>query len=226
MKESDFLPRILFDSKYRIWRHLILCVAGAIITSNIVFVAYEDCRAVLGMHILLICAVSFVAYMAAIYFNYFCLTPKFLLRGRYVTYAIALCVIVFLVSTLSIAGEYWVRNMLDLSHRVTSYTNPLILVDSLSGTIITAICFCGISSTMLLRRWIQGNEQINRMEVEHTKSEINRLKGEIDPTFLSKTLREVSALAESDPQRASDMLMQLAQLLRYKLYGIYRNEKG
>lgn len=223
IKENSFLPLFLFDSKYRIWRHLLFIIVGAIITFNQVFIVYQDSQSVLGNRIYLICFSSFVLYLIAMYFNYFYLAPKFLLNGKYIIYAIVLCIIVFLLPTVSIAGEYWIRNELDLPHRITSYASPLILIDNLSASVITAICFCGISVIMLFRKWISGNEQVARLEGEHIKSELNKLKGQITPAFLSKTLRNASLSVELEPQKTSNMLMQLGQLLRYQLYDCNRD---
>lgn len=223
MKDNNFLPRFLFSPNYRVWRHLIFILVGAIITFNQVFIAYQDSQAVLGNRIYLICATSFMVYLIALYFNYFYLTPKYLLKGNYIGYAVFLTIIVFSLPTLSIAGEYWVRNSLGLPHRITSYTHPLILVDNLSTTVITAVCFCGVSVIMFFGKWMRGNEEVSRMESEHVKSELNKLKGQIAPAFLSKTLRNASSLVESNPQQASDTLMRLGQLLRYLLYDCNRD---
>lgn len=222
IKENSFLPLFLFDPGYRIRRRMIFIVAGALITAiitfNQVFIAYQDSRTALGNSVYLICISSFALYLAAMYFNFFYLTPKFLLKGKYTVYAIALCILVFLLPTLSIAGEYWVRNGFGLPHRITSYTNPLIWIDNLSASVITTICFCGVSVIMLFGKWMKGSQQVARLEKEHIQSELNKLKGQITPAFLSKTLRNASALAVTEPQKTSAMLMQLGQLLRYQLY--------
>lgn len=223
INENSFLPLFLFGSKYRIWRHLIFILVGAIITFNQVFIAYQDSQSVLGSRIYLICFFSFAIYLMAMYFNYFYLIPGFLLKGKYTVYTIALCIIVFLLPTLSIAGEYGVRNGLGLTHRITSYTSPLILVDNLSASVITAICFCGVSVIVLFRKWMTGNLEVARLEGEHIKSELNKLKGQIAPAFLSQTLRNASSAVEMDPQKTSGMLMQLGQLLRYQLYDAGRD---
>lgn len=223
IKENSFLTLFLFDPHYRIWRHLIFIVLGAIITFNQVFLAYQDSQSILGNRIYIICFSSFMLYLIATYFNYFYLTPKFLLKNKCMVYTIALCILVFLLPTLSITGEYWVRNRLDLPHRITSYTHPLILIDNLSATVITAICFCGVSVIMLFRKWITGNEQVVLLEEVHIKSELNKLKGQVAPDFLFQTLRNVSATIELEPQKASGMLMQLSLLLRYQLYDAGRD---
>lgn len=222
IKENNFLALFLFDSKYRIWRHFIFIIIGTLIIFNQVFIVYQDSQSILGNRIYLICSLSFILYLMAMYFNYFYLAPRLLLKNKYISYTIVLCLIVFLLPTLSIAGEYWIREAWRLPHRITSYFSPLILVDNLSATVITAICFCGVSVIMLFRKWMTGNEQTSQLEREHIKSELNKLKGQISPAFLSKTLRNTSTLVESEPLKTSDMLMQLGQLLRYQLYDCNR----
>ncbi|WP_257667011.1 sensor histidine kinase [Parapedobacter tibetensis] len=225
IKESNFLPLFLFDTKYRIWRHLLFIVVGAVITFNQVFIAYQDSQGILGNRIYLICFSQFVLYVMAMYFNYFYLTPKFLLKGKYIVYSIMLCVLVFSLPTLSILEEYWVRNALGLPHRISSYTSPLILVDNLAACMITAICFCGVSVVIVFRNWITGNEHVSQLEREHLKSELNKLKGQlIAPAFLSETLRNASDSVEMDPEKTTGMLMQLGQLLRYQLYDCNRDK--
>lgn len=224
IKENHILYPLLIDPKYRIWRYLLLCLIGTIETFNMVFIAYQDCDDLLGNRIYWICLSSFLMYAIAMLFNYYFLLPRFLLRNRYATYSVALAMVVLSLPTLSIAEEYWIRDTLDLPHRITSYANPLILIDNLSTSLMICICFLGISVVELLRRWMSRQEQINRLEHEHLQSEVNKLKGQITPVFLSNTLNNAAALVKSYPEKATQMLMQLGQLLRYQLYDCNRDK--
>lgn len=224
INESNILPLFLIEPKYRIWRHLLFILVGAIITFNQVFIAYQDCSSILGNRILPICLSSFLLYCIAIYFNYYYLVPKFLFKEKYTIYLIILAVIVFLLPALSIAEEYQIRNSLDLPHRITSYTNPLILVDSLALFMITAICFLCVTIVQLFHNWIKKNEHVSRLEYEHSKSEVNKLKGQITPGFLSKTLGNAAASVKTNPKKTTDMLVKLGQLLRYQLYDCNRDK--
>ncbi len=215
---DHLLTHFLFDSTYRIWRHLLLVLIGAVITFNQAFLMYQDSRNLLGDRIYGIGIPLFLLYLLAMYFNYFYLTPQFLLRGKYIRYAVSLSLLVFLLPTLSIAGEYLIRNRLMLPHRITAYLNPLILVDNLSSSVITAICFCGISVIMLFRKWMKGEEQVMRLEEEQLRSELIQLKGAVAPAFLSRTLRSTAALAENNPGGTTHLLIRLGELLRYQLY--------
>lgn len=222
-KNYIFSP-FFIDPAYRAWRFLLLAVIGIIITSSMVFVAYQDCSNLLGNRIYLICLFSCLLYAAAMLFNLYFLIPRFLLQGKYLTYSILLIGIVFLLPTLSTLQEYWVRNLLGLPHRITSYTSPLILIDNLALCMIVLICFFGTSVIALLHQWIERKEYINRMEYEHIQSEINELKGQITPGFLSKTLTNAAMLIKPDPKKTTHLLMQLGTLLRYQLYDCNRDK--
>ncbi|MDR2948097.1 MAG: histidine kinase [Prevotella sp.] len=222
--EKYKVPLLLIDPKYRIWRYLIFIMIGAIITFNQVFIAYQDCSNVLGNRIYVICFSSFLQYLAAMCFNYYFLIPRYLLKGKFVSYSVILSLGVFLLPTLAVLQEGLVRNLLELPHRVTSYTNPLIMVDNLATFMNIVICFWGISALVLFRNWLVGNERVSQLEYEHLQSEVNKLKGQITPGFLSRTLTNTSALVKTDPKKTSDMLMQLGQLLRYQLYDCNRDK--
>lgn len=224
IKEYNFIARFMFDTRYRIWRHVLLILFVGIITFNQVFIAYQDSQALLGNRIYLVCFLSFAMYLAAMYFNYFYLTPKFLIRGRYIIFLMLLCIIVFLLPNIAIVLEYRMRQYYGLPHRVNAYNNPLILLDNLSGSIVTSICFCGVSFVMLFRSWATGNEYIGWLRRENINSELNKLKGQLAPAFLSRTLQRASASVPSSPETASEMLMRLGRLLRYQLYDANRDK--
>ncbi|MDH6305291.1 hypothetical protein M2459_002391 [Parabacteroides sp. PF5-5] len=222
-KNYIFSP-FLIDPKYRIWRLILIAIIGLIITFNMVFVAYQDCSKLLGNRVYLIAVSTFLLYAVAMLFNYYYLIPRFLLKGKYILYSVFLVVVVFLLPMASVLQEYWVRNTWDLPHRITSYANPLILVDNLALCMLVLICFFGMSALALLRSWIERKEHLNRMEQEHLLSEINELKGQVTPAFLSKTLTNASLLVKTNPRKATEMLMQLGLLLRYQLYDCNREK--
>ena len=223
MTESK-LYRLIVAPQYRIWRHALFILTLGIITFNQVFIAYQDCTSLLGYQIYFICLASLATYIVAIYINYFLLIPKLLLKERYIRYVVFLLILVFLLLIVNILMEYEIRTFLELPHRIKSYTNPLILIDSLSSSMITIICFGSMSAITLLRKRNDKSKHINELEYNFLQSEINKLKGQISPSFLSVALLKSANLTKSDPQRASDILMQVGQLLRYQLYDCEREK--
>lgn len=207
-----------------IWKYLLIIVAGMILTFSTTFVAYQDCSSMLGNHIYLPCFSSFILFAVAIFFNYHILVPRLLLKGKYAIYLVILVAIVLLLPALAIIQEYIVRNTFSLPHRITSYTSPLILIDNLASSLLYLICFLGTSAMAFLRQWTEQRTRVEQMEYEHLTSEINKLKGQITPAFLSSTLTHASESVRSNPKKATEMLMKLGSLLRYQLYDCNREQ--
>ena len=76
--------------------------------------------------------------------------------------------------------------------------------------------------TVLLKEWMINNRRVSQMEKAHVVSEVERLKEQISPELLFKTLHQSGELTLSEPETASKMLMKLSQLLRYQLYDCNR----
>ncbi|MNL13022.1 Histidine kinase [compost metagenome] len=208
----------MFDKKYQVWRHVLFIAFAAVITFNQVLIAYQDCQVVLGNDIYLIGGSSLMTYLIVMYFNYFYLTAKFLLRDRIWSYLIITMICMLSLPVLSLWIEYGVRNWANLNHRIADYSSPLILVDILSTSVITLICFCGISLILLYRTWSLTNQHVSVLEIEHLTSELKKLKGQITPEFLSRALHHASLWTIKDPQKTNDILLKLSELLRYQLY--------
>lgn len=217
MQHSQFY-RYIVHPQYRMWRHLCFILTLGIITFNQAFIIYQADAAYLGSNIYILCLAIFLTYFVITYVNYFILIPRFLLHERYHTYVSLLITSVFLLMFANIFLEYKIRTFLGLPHRIKSYSNPLIFVDSFSSSVITIICFWSMSAVELFRTWNQKTDQIISTEHALLVSEVHKLKGQVSPIFLSKALQKSSSIAHSHPEKSSRILMQLGQLLRYQLY--------
>lgn len=222
---SQNIPyHFLFNSNYRLWRHLTFIFTLVIITFNQTFIVYQDNLSSLGNTIFLICFLSFITYLLTTYLNYFYLIPKFLLNENYTIYIVLLIVIVVALMGCTLFLEYAIRTILSLPHRITSYSNPIILIDSLSSSAMTIICLWSMSVIKLFRKWNKKNEDVMMLEQNFLETEVNKLKGQISPIFMSRALRKAALITASDPQKASQILMLLGHLLRYQLYDCNRNK--
>ncbi|WP_255373441.1 sensor histidine kinase [Chitinophaga sp. CF118] len=70
----------------------------------------------------------------------------------------------------------------------------------------------------LFQRWIRDTERINELEKATMQSELEQLKTQINPHFLFNMLNNANVLTQKDPEKASQVLMKLSDLLRYQLY--------
>src|SRR6202000_1449787 len=76
----------------------------------------------------------------------------------------------------------------------------------------------------LFQRSILDNQRIAELERISMQSELQQLKNQINPHFLFNMLNNVNVLTQQDPEKASQVLMKLSDLLRYQLYDSSREK--
>lgn len=115
------------------------------------------------------------------------------------------------------AYSYWPE-----LHARGSYFSMHMVVDYISSFMLSTLCMIGGTMTVLLKEWMINNRRVSQMEKAHVVSEVERLKEQISPELLFKTLHQSGELTLSESETASKMLMKLSQLLRYQLYDCNR----
>ena len=131
--------------------------------------------------------------------------------GAYFLIVIALSV--FLTSFFILLYHLVFPEMYDVTKR-EYYT-------SLPGTFILANCgslFKGFIA------WFDANHKKSELEKESLKHELESLKSQVNPHFLFNTLNNIDALIHSDPNKASESLLKLSNILRYMLYATGKKE--
>jgi hypothetical protein len=140
-----------------------------------------------------------VAYLAVIYFNIYVLVPLFLLKKKYTLYGLVLSVAIILM----LFAKYWIKQAAFSSLNIPQTYGWISLLDSVSYFAFCVICVSGVSVTILLRLWMEDKMQISRLENEHFKLEVDRMKEQINPQFLFSILAHTSELTKTDPGKTS-----------------------
>jgi LytS/YehU family sensor histidine kinase len=144
----------------------------------------------------------------------------FLLKKKYMLYGLVLSVSIIIM----LFARYWIRQAAFSSLNIPQTYSWISLLDLVSYFAFYAICVSGVSVTILLRLWMEDQIQISRLENEHVRLEVDRMKEQINPQFLFGILAHTSELTKTDPGKTSEMLLKLSQLLRYELYDCNREE--
>ena len=92
--------------------------------------------------------------------------------------------------------------------------------DSLTGGIVVlyylALIFLGVGFFI---RWLIGQIMIvRRLKNEKTRAELLHLKAQVNPHFFFNTLNNLYGWIDKDPSIAKDLVLQLADMMRYNLY--------
>ncbi|WP_343704228.1 histidine kinase [Chitinophaga sp.] len=89
---------------------------------------------------------------------------------------------------------------------------------------LTALLLAASSSIKLFQKGMMDKQLIYELERSKTYAELEQLKNQINPHFLFNTLNNANVLTKKDPEKASQVLMKLSDLLRYQLYDSAREK--
>ncbi|AWI25114.1 sensor histidine kinase [Flavobacterium pallidum] len=149
------------------------------------------------------------------YFNYFYLIPQLYFHDKRFLYVIIL--------VLMLLFFLWISNFVDrplneILSAMGSYNGPLQKVSHSTTapkpaqdehTILVYII--GVLSSL----FFSINKRLQETEREKIAAELSLLKAQINPHFLFNTLNSIYSLSIRKDDRASDCIVQLAELMRY-----------
>jgi len=84
------------------------------------------------------------------------------------------------------------------------------------------ITVLGVGLTVILKNWLNNDRQVHQLEQVHMLAEVEKLKEQVSPHFLFCILHKIGDIAPDDQAKASDMLMELSEVLQYQLYDCNR----
>jgi sensor histidine kinase YesM len=204
LSNENWLLQFFISSKYRVYRHLlvILFIGVAMYNSDAKFI--EPAGTISRIAALML-------FLLLFYTNMYLLVPKFLFKNKYTAYILSVMVLIGISSLVYIAGWYL------LGPYLRSDTN-LEIFGLLPFSFVILVLTSASSAIKLFQRSISYSLRINELENNTLKSEMEQLKNQINPHFLFNMLNNANVLIKKDPEKASDVLMKLSDLLRYQLY--------
>lgn len=207
----------LLAPQYRMARHLFLQFVVFLITVNILW--NVPIRPLSLPQRLLGWAIYFISIDAVFYINLYWLFPRFLLKGRLMTYASGV-LLVSLVVIVAVA----VFQIFTVEVTTTAVHSELIpiLINAISGVLAMGFTIAGMSAILLLRHWILYNQRVDELQSATLRSELRFLKNQINPHFLFNMLNNANVLIRKNPAEASQVLFKLEDLLRYQMNDNFR----
>lgn len=145
------------------------------------------------------------------------LIPEYLFQGRYKAYigltsSLILCMLLAFFIGAYIMGQYYPMpdniKIFNSNFFFSMFLNALALI----------LYFFAFSFTIFLRCWVSYHQRLNELENSGLQTELNHLKEQLQPDFLSKMLNKARTLSLEDANRASALIFKLSRLLRYQLY--------
>lgn len=212
---------------YRIGRHTLLILAVMAVAFNQIYMGFLEYHELFGNSIYLFSLFILVTYLLLGYFNIYILVPRLLLKERYPAYFTLFFFLIMLFLLVHYGFEYAILKYYRLDPGQYSYFNntgnPLWL-ELLSSFLIDSMAILGVSFMIIFKHWLINDMQVHELETLHMQSEVEKLKEQINPVFLLSILHNVGDIVDENQEKASDMLMDLSEILRYQLYDCNRQE--
>lgn len=205
---DNFLLKFLVTPRWRLARHLL-------IISIILFIFSGGKPEHTGNIDEYVKVIFLIFFSFLLYFNMYVLTPRLLFKGKYIWFISLVIVILALFFLLSL----YLEKVLDPYLIVpVKREEKDVVKDIISFIFIFCIVIAASTAVKLFQRWISDSYRIMELEKQRLRSELNQLKSQVNPHFLFNTLNNIHTLTRKDPQKASDILLKLSDLLRYQLY--------
>jgi hypothetical protein len=193
---ENVLFRFLISPDRRIFRHLLFIVLIGTVLYNSTSVIDNP-------------VLVFVYFITLFYVNMYVLVPKLLFRNRNIEYCLSvICILVVMAVCGYLLNPFNKENGLNI---------PLF-------SFLTVLLLAASSSIKLFQKGMMDKQLINDLEQSKTYAELEQLKNQINPHFLFNMLNNANVLTKKDPEKASQVLMKLSDLLRYQLYDSARDK--
>lgn len=153
--------------------------------------------------------------LAVVYFNYFVLLPRLLLKNKTLKYFL------YTIITLCIAGffqriiNYELLNILNPEMRDLGLWLPYKFLQS---TVIIASPLIFVIGISIVWKVSQLQKRTNELENEKLQSELKYLKSQINPHFLFNTLNNIYGLSLENSKKTPDLILKLSDFLSFSLY--------
>jgi LytS/YehU family sensor histidine kinase len=87
------------------------------------------------------------------------------------------------------------------------------------GGIVATIFIGGLGSLFrIIIDWFTNAQEKSELEKQNFKSELRLLRYQLNPHFLFNTLNNIDVLIQDEPEKASEFLKKLSEILRFMLY--------
>ena len=80
------------------------------------------------------------------------------------------------------------------------------------------------ASIKLLKYWYQNQQLKTELEDKNKTSELALLRSQLNPHFLFNTLNNIDSLIITNPEKASDAIIKLSDIMRFMLYDTTTDE--
>jgi sensor histidine kinase YesM len=161
-------------------------------------------------------ALFHVSLIIGVYINLYILIPNFLSNKKYFQYIFLLLIVIAGSSELNIVFFDKLVDIILPGYYFISYYE---FTDILKFVVVYIVV---TSLVKLAKSWFKlsdANKKLSELQKEKIETELNALKGQINPHFLFNSLNVLYSLVLKQSPESPDAIIKLSDILRYVIYG-------
>ena len=206
--------------KYRWLRHALFIGIGIVLSFKGDVGMTNDMRTPEVMRAVIIADVlSFISIMSMLYVMMLVLIPKLLFRSRFVLFVLSFIAVDALIFVAVWLIDLFLLKPVDPGDGSMNMQHiQFSLLHFIELSLVSAVLQGSVVGFSVFKKWINDVQRMNELQQMNLKSELDQLKSQVNPHFLFNTLNNAVVLIKTDPDKASQVLLGLSDLLRYQLY--------
>ena len=159
----------------------------------------------------------FISIMGILYFVILVLVPRLLFRSKLFLFFLSCVLLYFVIYVISYLLELYFLKPYIPHTDIYQYTD-FSLTDIIQKALVVAVMMGCMIGLKVFKKWIIDLQRMNELQQTNLKTELEQLKSQVNPHFLFNTLNNLHVLTKTDPEKASQVILSLSDLLRYQLY--------
>jgi len=218
------LIKFISDKKYQWLRHVLFICLSLTLAYKGDFGVLNDPRSSEHLRATIIGdTISFFFIMGIIYLMIRVLIPRLLFRSKVFLFALLFFVSLVLIYLLVWAIDHYLIEPVVPGDRTLQHID-LSVVAFAQIAAVTCVLLGSVVGMVIFKKWINDVKQMNELQQINLRTELEQLKSQVNPHFLFNTLNNLLVLTKTDPEKASQVLLGLSDLLRYQLYDSAREK--
>lgn len=163
--------------------------------------------------------IEFALHIPLVYFNLFILIPMFVLKSKYIKYAVSLLASLGVVYLLKTGLTYFIVSK-DIWPEANRDYQPFEINHIVAVCIGELYVLAVASSIYLTLTWLRERDRNKAIIENQNKIKLKYLKNQIQPHFFFNTLNNLYALSLESSDKVPNVIIKLSKLMEYVLYDI------
>lgn len=210
------LIRFIADRKYQWLRHTLFILFGLILAfKGDIGVKDAFPSEKVRQIVLMVDAVEYVFIVGMLYLLSHVLVPRLLFRSKVFLFSVSFFVVLTLIYIFVWLMDFYYLRPANPGRMVHIEFSLLTFVQI---GLVSTVLMASVVGVKIFQKWINDVQRMNDLQQTNLKTELEQLKSQVNPHFLFNTLNNLFVLTKTDPEKASQVILGLSDLLRYQLY--------